>query len=54
MANASGVWVREFEPYKNYQQYCERLRLILMKHISKVPQEFKRFFVDVASEGLKL
>jgi hypothetical protein len=46
--NASGVLARDFEPYKNYKQYCERLRLILMKHIAKVPKEFKRFFIQIS------
>jgi len=40
------VLCREFEPYKNYRQYCERLRLIMIRHISEVPEEYKKFFVD--------
>ena len=37
---------REFEPYKNYRTYCEKLRLIMIRHIAEVPNEFKKFFVD--------
>ena len=40
------VLCREFEPYKNYKQYCEKLRLIMIRHISEVPEEYKKFFVD--------
>lgn len=47
-SNSEGVLFREFEPYKNYQDYCARLRLIMVEHIDRVPLEFKRFFVDVA------
>ena len=52
---------REFESYKNYKQYCERLRLIMIQHLPRLSAEFKRFFVDVATaemqqgeKGLKL
>ena len=47
-SNAEGALVRDFEPYKNYKQYCERLRLVMIQHISQLSNEFKRFFVDVA------
>ena len=40
---------REFESYKNYKQYCERLRLIMIQHLPRLSAEFKRFFVDVAT-----
>ena len=42
------VLCREFEPYKNYRTYCEKLRLIMIRHIAEVPNEFKKFFVDAS------
>ena len=49
-SNAEGALVRDFEPYKNYKQYCERLRLFMIRHISQLSNEFKCFFVDVADK----
>ena len=49
-SNADGGLLRDFEPYKNYKQYCERLRLVMIRHISQLSSEFKRFFVDVADK----
>ena len=43
-----GALYREFEPYKNYRQYCERLRLIMIRHIAVLPNQFKKFYVDVS------
>ena len=45
-SNAEGALNREFEPYKNYKSYCERLRLIMLHHVETLPNEYKRFFVD--------
>ena len=56
-SNSEGALTRDFEPYKNYKNYCERLRLIMIHHIDILPEEFKRFFVDVANkheEDMKL
>lgn len=47
VANENGTMYREFEPYANYKTYCERLRLIMIQHIAHVPNEYKKFFVDV-------
>ena len=44
---------REFESYKNYKQYCERLRLIMIQHLPRLSAEFKRFFVDVAAAEMQ-
>ena len=49
-SNAEGTLVRDFEPYKNYKQYCERLRLVMIRHIAQLSSEFKRFFVDVSDK----
>ena len=56
-SNNEGLLTREFEPYKNYKSYCERLRLIMVHHIDVLAEEFKRFFVDMATkqeEDLKI
>lgn len=45
-SNRDEVLVREFDDYKSYRSYCERLRLVMIQHIAEVPQEFKNFFVD--------
>jgi len=50
----SGALCREFEPYKNYRKYCERLRLIMIRHIAELPHEFKKFFVDVSDRQEKM
>ena len=49
-SSAEGVLVRDFEPYKNYKQYCERLRLVMIRHIAELSNEFKTFFVDVSDK----
>ena len=49
-SNADGALMRDFEPYKNYKQYCERLRLVMIRHIPELSKDFKRFFVDVADK----
>ena len=35
---------------KGQRNYFERLRLIMIHHVAELPEEFKRFFVDVASK----
>ena len=45
-SNRDEVLVREFDDYKSYKSYCERLRLIMIRHIAEIPEEFKKFFVD--------
>jgi hypothetical protein len=55
--NSDGILNRDFEPYANFKNYCERLRLIMIKHIDSLSDDFKRFFVDVAikqEQDLKL
>ena len=47
-SNRDEVLVREFDDYKTYKSYCERLRLIMIRHIAEIPEEFKKFFVDGA------
>ena len=47
--DGEGPAMREFEPYKNYKTYCERLRQIMMHHVKDLPKEFKAFFVDAAN-----
>ena len=49
--SSNGLMSREFEPFKNYKSYCERLRLIMLKHLKRLSGEYKRFFVDVASKN---
>ena len=49
-SSAEGALVRDFEPYKNYKQYCERLRLVMIRHIPELSNEFKTFFVDVSDK----
>ena len=46
--NADGALNREFEPYKNYKNYCERLRQIMIRHLPDLTLEFKEFFIDSA------
>ena len=44
---------REFESYKNYKHYCERLRLIMVHDLPRLSAEFKRFFIDVATADMQ-
>ena len=50
-----GSVFRDFEEHTpaakgGYRNYFERLRLILTHHVAEVPEELRRFFVDVASK----
>lgn len=50
-SNSEGLLNREFETYKNYRGYCERLRLIMIHHLGTLPLEFKGFFIDSAEKS---
>lgn len=47
VTNGKNCATRKFGPYINHKQYCERLRLIMMQHISKVALKYQQFFVKV-------
>ena len=45
VTNGKGCATRKFGPYSTHKQYCERLRLIMMQHLSKVAGKYHEFFV---------
>jgi len=49
-SNAEGALKRDFEPYKNYKAYCERFRLVMIYHITELPNEYKSFFVSSVND----
>lgn len=46
VTNGKGCATRKFGPYNTHKQYCERLRLIMMQHLSKVAGKYREFFVE--------
>ena len=54
VTNGKGCATRKFGPYPAHKQYCERLRLIMIQHItqSKVSEKYQEFFVANFTEGV--
>ena len=54
VTNGKGCATRKFGPYPAHKQYCERLRLIMIQHITKVSvsQKYQEFFVANFTEGV--
>ena len=46
VTNGKGSATRKFGPYKEHKLYCERLRLIMMQHLSKMAGKYREFFVE--------
>ena len=53
VTNGKGSATRKFGPYKEHKLYCERLRLIMMQHLSKVAGKYREFFVE-SQEGAEI
>ena len=50
VTNGKGNATRKFGPYSSHKQYCERLRLIMIQHITQVPEKYHEFFVEEESK----
>ena len=54
VSNNKGSCLRKFGPYEEHKSYCQRLRLIMIQYLNKMPEKYQEFFVDEELNAITL